>query len=131
MLKETIAYVDYNGNERTEDFYFNLTQAEVMEMELSIAGGLAEMINKIIAAQDTPTIIKVFKEMILKAYGEKSPDGKRFMKSEELSQGFAQTEAYSILFMKLATDAEAASKFIKGIVPEGNGKPAIAPATAN
>ena len=68
MLKETIAYVDYNGNERTEDFYFNLTQAEVMEMELSIAGGLAEMINKIIAAQDTPTIIKVFKEMILKAY---------------------------------------------------------------
>lgn len=118
MLKETITYKDYNDNERTEDFYFNLTNAEVTEMEMSTAGGLAEMINRVVAAQDAPSIIKIFKELILKAYGEKSADGKRFVKSEELSTAFAQTEAYSILFMKLATDADAASKFVNGIVPK-------------
>ena len=103
MLKKTITYVDYNGNERTEDFYFNLSKAEVMEMELSTTGGLAEMIQKIIAAQDSPAIIKIFKELLLKAYGEKSPDGKRFMKTKEITQAFEQTEAYSQLFMELAT----------------------------
>lgn len=118
MLKETITYKDYNGNERTEDFYFNLTNAEVTEMEMSTAGGLAEMINRVVAAQDAPSIIKIFKELILKAYGEKSADGKRFIKSEEISTAFSQTEAYSILFMKLATDADAASKFVNGIVPK-------------
>lgn len=118
MLKETITYRDYNDNERTEDFYFNLTNAEVTEMEMSTAGGLAEMINRVVAAQDAPSIIKIFKELILKAYGEKSADGKRFVKSEELSTAFSQTEAYSILFMKLATDADAASKFVNGIVPK-------------
>lgn len=118
MLKETITYKDYNDNERTEDFYFNLTNAEVTEMEMSTAGGLAEMINRVVAAQDAPSIIKIFKELILKAYGEKSADGKRFIKSEEISTAFSQTEAYSILFMKLATDADAASKFVNGIVPK-------------
>ena len=117
MLKKTIAYTDYNGVERKEDFYFNLTKAELTEMEMSINGGLAEMINKIVAAQDAPAIIKVFKDLVLRAYGEKSLDGKRFIKSEELATGFAQTEAYSILFMELATDADAAAKFINGIVP--------------
>ena len=86
-------------------------------MELSTTGGLAEMIKRIVAAQDQPAIIKVFKDLILKAYGEKSPDGKRFIKSPELSDAFAQTEAYSILFMELATNDEAAAKFINGIVP--------------
>ena len=86
MLKKTITYKDYNGVERTEDFYFNLSKAEAMEMELSITGGLTEMIRKIVAAQDTPTIIATFKQIILKAYGEKSPDGRRFIKSEELSK---------------------------------------------
>lgn len=117
MLKKTITYTDYNGVERKEDFYFNLSKAEVMEMELSTTGGLAEMIKRIVAAQDQPAIIKVFKDLILKAYGEKSPDGKRFIKSPELSDAFAQTEAYSILFMELATNDEAAAKFINGIVP--------------
>lgn len=88
MLKKTITYNDYNGNERTEDLYFNLSQAEVMEMEMSTTGGLAEMIQKIVAAQDAPAIIKIFKEIILKAYGEKSPDGKRFIKSDEISKAF-------------------------------------------
>ena len=83
MLKKTITYVDYNGSERTEDFYFNLTKAEIMEMELSTTGGLSEMIARIVAAQDAPAIIKVFKELILKAYGQKSADGKRFVKSAQ------------------------------------------------
>lgn len=117
MLKKTITYIDYNGVERTEDKYFNLSKAEIMEMELSTTGGLAEMITKIVAAQDTPALIKIFKNLILKAYGEKSPDGKRFIKSEELSTEFSQTEAYSQLFMELATNADAAAEFVNGIVP--------------
>jgi hypothetical protein len=117
MLKKTITYTDYNGVERKEDFYFNLTKAEIMEMELGTTGGLAERINRIVAAQDSTEIIKIFKDLVLKAYGEKSDDGKRFIKSEELRNGFAQTEAYSILFMELATDADAAANFVNGIVP--------------
>lgn len=117
MLNKTITYTDYNGNKRTEDFYFNLTKAEIMEMEMTTAGGLAEMIQRIVAAQDAPAIIKIFKELVLKAYGQKSPDGKRFIKNEELREEFAQTEAYSQLFMELATDADMASKFVNGIVP--------------
>ena len=121
MLKKTITYVDYNGAERTEDFYFNLSKAEVMEMELSTTGGLAEMIQRIVAAKDAPAIIKIFKDLVLKAYGEKSPDGKRFMKVDSngtpLYIAFSQTEAYSQLFMELATDADAAAAFVNGIIP--------------
>jgi hypothetical protein len=125
MLKKSITYTDYNGLERTEDFYFNLSKAEIMEMEMSKAGGFAESINRIVAAQDAPSIIKIFKDLILKAYGVKSDDGKRFVKSEELSVAFSQTEAYSKLFMELATDADAAAVFVNGIVPADE-KPANA-----
>ena len=121
MLKKTITYTDYNNVKRTEDFYFNLSKAELMEMEMSTSGGLTEMINRIVAAQDAPAIIKIFKELVLKAYGVKSPDGKRFIKSDELATEFAQTEAYSQLFMELATDADAASAFVNGIVPNVEG----------
>ena len=117
MIKETIKYTDYNGIERAEDFCFNLSKAEIMEMELSTTGGLAELIQKIVKEQDAPAIIKIFKDLILRAYGEKSADGKRFIKSDELALAFSQTEAYSNLFMKLATDADAAAKFINGIIP--------------
>lgn len=117
MLKKSITYTDYNGVERTEDHYFNLSKAEIMEMELSTTGGLTEYIQRIVAAKDSPTIVKIFKELILKAYGEKSPDGKRFIKSDELSTAFSQTEAYSQLFMELATDADKAAAFVNGIVP--------------
>lgn len=117
MIKKTITYTDYNDNERTEDFYFNLNQAEVMELELSTSGGLANMITNIVNAQDAPAIIKIFKELVLKAYGKKSPDGRRFEKSEALSNEFSQTEAYSKLFMELATDADKAAEFVNGIVP--------------
>lgn len=127
MLKKTIEYVDYNGATRKEDFYFNLTKAEIMEMEMSVVGGLTEMINKVISTQDMPGLIKIFKELVLKAYGEKSADGKRFIKSEEIATAFAQTEAYSILFMELATNADEAAKFVNGIIPVDAEKPAIAP----
>ena len=128
MLKERITYEDYNGNERTEDFYFNLTEAETMEMEMLKTGGMAEYIQKIIDAQNVPEVITIFKELILKAYGEKSPDGRRFMKSKEISEAFSQTAAYSKLFMKLATDATAAAAFINGIIPNKKANPE-APAT--
>lgn len=117
MLKKTITYTDYNGSERTEDFYFNLSEAEIMEMEMSTEGGLAERITKVVSLQDAPSIIKIFKELILKAYGEKSADGKRFVKSPDLSEAFAQTEAYSQMFMDLARNAEAAAEFVNGIIP--------------
>ena len=117
MLKKTITYTDYNDVTHTETYLFNLSKAECMEMEMSTSGGLTEMINKIIETQDIPAIIKIFKDLILKAYGVKSPDGKRFIKSEELSTAFAQTEAYSVLFMELATNAEEAAAFVNGIMP--------------
>lgn len=117
MLKETINYTDYNGSEREEDHYFNLSKAEIMEMELSTAGGLSGMIQDIVKTQDGPAIMKIFKDIILKSYGKKSPDGKRFEKSEEISKAFEQTEAYSVLFMKLVTDADAAAAFVNGIIP--------------
>lgn len=130
MLKRKITYLDYNGNSRTEEFYFNLTQAEITEMELSVDGGLVEMINRIVAAQDGKQIISTFKDIILRAYGEKSPDGKRFIKNQELRDAFSQTEAYSQLFMELATNADAAAAFVNGIVPAQNAAPAADSAAA-
>ena len=123
MLKKTIKYEDYNGVERNEDFYFNLTKAELYQMELGFDGGLEEYIMKIIKAQDVKTIINLFKKIILQSYGEKSDDGKRFIKINDegvnLANRFAQTEAFSQLYMELATDDNAAAEFIKGIIPKG------------
>ena len=117
MIKTTITYTDYNGTERTEDFYFNLNKREITVMELSIKGGLAEMIKRIVDAQDTPAIINVFEDLIQRSYGVKTPDGRGFMKRPEDLEAFMATEAYSQLFMELATDADAAAKFVNGIVP--------------
>ena len=117
MLKKIITYTDYNGVERTEPFYFNLSKAELMEMELGVTGGMTEMLDKIIAAKDAPSLMKTFKEMIMKSYGIKSDDGKRLIKSEELSIAFTQTEAYSVLVMELITDDKAAADFVNGIIP--------------
>ena len=125
MLKYPITYTDYNNVIRTEDFYFNLNKAEVMEMELGTTGGYTEMIRKIISAQDTPTLVTVFKEFILKAYGEKSPDGKRLMKSKEIA------EAYSELFMSLATDADKAAAFINQVLPKQMDSVHAQPAATN
>lgn len=115
MLKKTFTYIDYNGVERTEDKYFNLNDAEITEMELGTDGGYAEYIQAIVDAKDTSTLIKIFKDLILKTYGEKSPDGRRFIKSKELSDAFSQTEMYSQLFMELATDDKAAAEFVNGL----------------
>jgi hypothetical protein len=117
MLKKSITYTDYDGNERTENFWFNLSKAECMEMELSTSGGMQQLIEKIISEKDQAQLVKMFKEIILKAYGEKSPDGKHFFKSPEISAGFASTEAYSELFMELATNSEAASEFMNAVLP--------------
>ena len=130
MLKETIKYTDYNGVERTEDFWFHLSKAELMEWEMGTTGGLTERIKRIVDAQDAPAIIKIFKELVLKAYGQKSPDGKRFIKSEELATEFSQTEAYSQLFMDLATDADKAAAFVNGIMPSDVAEKAAAAPSA-
>lgn len=118
MLKKTVTYTDFDGRERTEDFYFNLTKAELMDLELSREGGLQKQIDKIIASQSVPQIVEIFKTLVLKAYGEKSDDGRRFMKSPEITEAFKETQAYSDIFMEFATDSDAAAAFINGIVPE-------------
>ena len=117
MLKKTVTYTDYNGVERKEDFLFNLNKAEIMEMEMGTTGGYAEMIQKIVNAKDTPSLIRIFKDLVLKSYGVKSEDGKRFIKSKELSESFSQTEAYVQIFMELATNDVAAAEFVNGVFP--------------
>lgn len=118
MLKKNIKYVDYDGNERTEDFYFNLNKAEVIELQLGTVGGLTKTLEKIVQEKDASRIIEYFRTLILKAYGEKSADGRRFIKSQELRDAFEQTEAYSELFMELASDAKMAAEFINGVLPK-------------
>lgn len=117
MYKIEKTYTDFNGTERTEAFYFHLSEAELIEMEMTMDGGLVEKIQTIVAAKDAKELIKTFKDLVLKAYGEKSADGRHFRKSEEIATAFSQTKVYSDIFMELAFDDEAASKFINGIIP--------------
>ena len=117
MIKKTITYTDYNGVERKEDFYFNLTKAEVTKMQLGTVGGLSAMLRKIIDTNDVPTLMNIFEELVLNAYGVKSDDGRRFMKNDEIRAAFAETEAYSQIYMELAFDAKAAAEFVNGIIP--------------
>lgn len=117
MLKKTITYTDYDGVERTEDFYFNFTKAELMEWQLVTNGGLTSYVQKIVDAKDQPRLITLFKELLLKAYGVKSDDGRRFIKSEKISEEFSQNPAYSILYMELVTDDKVAADFVNGIIP--------------
>lgn len=128
MIKKTINYKDYNGVERTEDCWFNLSQAECMEMELSTNGGMQQMLNRIISEKDSAKIIEIFKTIILKSYGIKSPDGKFFRKSAEISKDFESTEAYSVLFMELAEDSDKAAEFVRGIMPNNPNAPVALPA---
>jgi hypothetical protein len=118
MLKKRLKYVDFNGKEREEDFYFNLTEAELTEMELGTEGGLAEQLEKMVQEDRVSEIIAKFKEIILMSYGEKSADGKRFVKNNEIREAFAQTQAFSDLFMLLGTNAEAGAAFVNGIIPK-------------
>lgn len=116
MLKKPITYTNYNGVTVTENFYFNLNKAEILEMEITTNGGLTDRLSDIANAKDSTSIYKAFKDIILKAYGEKTPDGKYFHKSEELSTAFSHTEAYSVLITEFFSDPDAASKFIKGMI---------------
>lgn len=118
MLKKTITYTDYDGLERTEEFRFNLTKAELMDMELTTAGTFSETMKRIIAEKDIIRIAKLFKELLLKSYGVKSDDGKRFIKSPELSEAFSQTEAYSDLYIELLSNPEEAAKFFAEVAPK-------------
>lgn len=117
MYKKTITYTDYNGVERKEDFYFNLNRAELTKLELSKDGGYASALRRIIDANDGPTIMDTFDKILRMAYGVKSDDGRRFMKSEQISNEFAETPAYDALFMELCTDSKASADFVMGIVP--------------
>lgn len=117
MLKKTITYTDFDGNERTEELYFNLTKAELMELQMSEIGGLEKRLKGIIMAQNGVEIMKFFKDIFLNSYGVKSPDGRRFIKNDEVRTDFEQTEAYSQLFMELVTDADKMADFIKGVIP--------------
>ena len=118
MLKKTITYTDYDGLERTEEFRFNLTKAELVDMELTTAGTFSETMKRIIAEKDIIRIAKLFKELLLKSYGVKSDDGKRFIKSQELSEAFSQTEAYTDLYIELLSNPEEAAKFFAEVAPK-------------
>jgi hypothetical protein len=117
MLKKQVTFTDFNGNSRTEDFYFNLTKAEIAEMEVSVEGGFVGFIERIIAEQDQKNLVAIFQEIVLSAYGVKSPDGREFIKNDEVRAMFKQTQAYSDIFIELATNAEAATAFFEGIIP--------------
>ena len=112
-----MTYTDYNGILRTEDFYFNISKAEAAEMELTTEGGLSNIIKEIIDSNDKKKLVMMFKDLILNAYGEKSADGKHFVKNDKVKNAFSQTEAYSDLFMELATNDVSAAEFINGITP--------------
>jgi hypothetical protein len=117
MYVKEMEYTDFNGVTRKEKFYFNLTKAEILDLELGKAGGLTEYIRKIVEAQDTPTIMSLFKSLLLKSYGVKSDDGRRFIKNDQVREEFEQTQAFSDLYMLLALNDEEASKFVNAIVP--------------
>ena len=122
MFKKTVTYEDYKGNTRTEDFYFNLNKAELVELELSTKGGLTVMMDRIIAAQDNATLFKIFKDLVSKSYGVLSDDGRKFVKNQEVLDDFMQTEAYSIIFSELATNEEAAAEFFNNVIPQNLAK---------
>jgi hypothetical protein len=139
VLKKTITYENFNGETVSEDFFFHLSKAELVELEMSHEDGLSEALQRIVAAEDGKSIVAEFKNIILGAYGQKSPDGRRFIKNQTLREEFESTEAYSTLFMELVTDAGAAAEFVNGVIPKGmveeaaklagtaNEKPALTP----
>lgn len=119
MLKKTITYTDFNDEEVSEDFFFHLSKAELIELEMSREGGLSESLQRIVDAEDGKAIVAEFKNIILSSYGQKSVDGKRFIKNSTLREEFESSEAYSVLFMELVMDADAATDFVNGVIPQG------------
>ena len=131
MFKKTIKYTDFEGNDRTEDFYFNLTPAEITEMDLCFNGGLQTIIEKITKETNGRVLVELFKDLIRRSYGEKSIDGMRFMKNREITDSFTATNAYSELFMEFINDADSAATFINGIIPKIPENKSPIPAPAN
>lgn len=117
MYTMTRTYTDWNGMERTEEFRFNLTKAALMEMQYEQEGGMKEYLQRIIDSKNQKELMKMFKDLVLRAYGEKSDDGKFFIQNEETKARFAATPVYSEIFMELSTDANKASEFVNGIMP--------------
>ena len=117
MYTRSFTYKDWNDVERTEEFRFNLTKAELMEMQYEQEGGMREYLDKIIKSNNQKELMRLFKDLVLKAYGEKSEDGKYFIKNDEIRQRFASTPVYSELFMELSTDSKVAADFVNGIMP--------------
>lgn len=120
MLKKTIKYVDFDGNEREDTFLFNLTRAECIEMQADVDDGFDGLLKRISEEKNPKMILETFKMIVMKSYGEKSYDGKHFVKTPELAASFAATEAYSELLMELVTNSEAAAEFINGIIPKSS-----------
>ena len=118
MFVKTVTYTDYNGVEKTENFYFNLSKSELIDMELTTPGGFSNYLQKLIDSKDYPLIVKMVKRLILMSYGIKSPDGKRFMKSDQISEEFAQSPAYDKIYMEFVTDVNAGADFVNGLIPD-------------
>lgn len=116
MIKLTRTYEDYNGVEKTEDFYFHLSEAELLDMEMETEGGFIDTIKKISNAKDMPQLIKLFKKLLLKSYGEKTPDG-GFLKNEEILTRFTSKKVYSDIYVELATNDDLAAEFVNKVVP--------------
>lgn len=117
MIKKTVTFTDFDGNKRTEDFYFHLTEQELTEWELSVDGGLSGVLTRIVNSQDTKMLIGIFKDLLVKSYGVKTPDGRGFVKNEEVLNNFTCTQAFSDIYMELATDDKAAAEFVNGVMP--------------
>jgi hypothetical protein len=117
MLKRNITYENFNGEKCTGTFYFNISKPEIVELQYSDAAGFDEVLKKIVKADDQGGLIAIFKKLILDSYGQKSPDGERFIKNDQLREDFSQMAAYQSLFMELATSDGAAAEFIIGIFP--------------
>lgn len=117
MIKKTVTYKDFDGNERTEDFYFHLTEQELTEWELSVDGGLSGVLTRIINSKDNRKLVEIFKDLLIRSYGVKTPDGRGFVKNEDVLNDFKYTQAFSDIYMELATDDKAASEFVNGIIP--------------
>ena len=119
MIKKTVTYTDFDGNERTEDFYFHLTEQELTEWEFSVDGGLSGVLTRIVNSKENKKLIEIFKSLLVKSYGEKTPDGRGFIKNEEVLNNFIYTQAFSDLYMELATDDKKAAEFVNGVMPAG------------
>lgn len=118
MFKHTVKYVDFDGNNREEDLYFHLSPAEMTQFEYSVKGGMRNLLEKAIKDQDGPTLMQFFVRIVEMAYGRKTNDGRRFEKSREIYDDFAQTNAYNALFMELVTDENFTKKFVDAVFPD-------------